>query len=510
MIGLPFAVFIYFYSVRTQCIYGDDLFIFRDFSNLKLHGNFKEVISSSQKFRPVSFLCTYLIHGAFGKHIMRYFVFNVLVQSLNAIIFTAILNRVLRSEWLAVLLGLCVAFSRFALYNMTQLFCGGTLETLAMTFFLLTLFFVVQYIEKLQQGVSANREMLIAILFSNLAMYTHERYLALFVFLFVVLLLYKGGDSFNRRVVNGTLILGSVLLNIALKKLVLKMDFFVGTGGSHISLSAASIFQFFSNGVLSILQINSGPEYLVGIPHTSLSFFWQSVLAVIAIGLLVLIVAFIKTVIRFREKEQPFIQTEFCEVAILLFLFLLCLGPAIITIRLEQRWLQASFAVFILLTAMMFATLRKRRGQELSVVYSIFIIIFLISDRNYLVQGVQNFYLKDAERSVSMVDNAIDSNIIKPTTEKVYFYSKLRDENGKNAFNWAIGAGYLFEYRESRVREICFVDSAGLTLDSMQVTSMKHLDRLKNQILEVGTPVRDVTEIVMDRNQKAFSEQVLH
>ena len=487
LFGMPILIFCYFFLYRTQTIYGDDLFIFRDFEDIRNGKDQLSLMLASQKFRPISFFLMKWVASAFGKHLMRYYIFNVCIQTINTFVFAAIVNLVIKSEVLSLVISLLVGFSRFALYNISQLFCGGPLEGLAMTFFLVAFYFIVRLLLANNSSAKNMRSMYIAILFSNLALYTHERYIVIFPFLFL-LLFFKPSrfGRFSDRLILGALIVVSIAGNVFVKKVILGMDFFVGTGGTKIQFSLKNAFGYLVDGMLSIIQINSGPEYLVGLPHTSLSIFYQIILILLQLGLVAILYLAIRAYWQKNGAAKSNLSFSLAKPALFAILFFLCLVPAISTIRLEQRWLQASFSIFVLLVVLFYqrivSDMTTKKGK---VFFLSFITLFIFSDQHYLHAGVNNFYLKEAERSAGAIEESIQNGIVRRSTAKVIIYSKVADANGRNAFSWAIGGGYLFSFYNCGVKELEFIDSAGIKDDDLQKKVIDRLDMTKDQVLQI-------------------------
>ncbi len=260
IVATPILIYFYFLKWRTNVLYGDDAFIYlfqTDTPGLAARLN---IDLSFQKFRPVHGFAIEVLFTLFKKHTEYYYLFNIAVQTLNTFIFARILHLFLRSRLLSLCFALIIGLSRFSFFNITQLFNGGVLEGLAMSFFLLSLFYTLQAMTRDDfPDKRKQRALVVAILFANLDMYTHERYIVLFPFLVLALLFYPGlrALSRKRRYFFMLAAIGSVLLNVVLKKYVCHIPFFMGTGGSRLGFSLSPVISFFAEAALSICQINS-------------------------------------------------------------------------------------------------------------------------------------------------------------------------------------------------------------------------------------------------------------
>ena len=493
---IPVIIFLYFYRWKTNTIYGDDLFAYRDHFRVIEFSEKLKLFISSQKFRPISWLAYETVITFFKAHLFRYYVFNVLIQSLNTIILIGVFNTIFRRAIYATVFGLLFGLSRFGLYNITQLFCGGVLEGLAMTFFLLTLYFIINSIQ--YHTPNKNRVysfLLWAILFANLAMYTHERYIVLSPFIGMIILFfpYKNVLNTQQKILGLGLSLLSVVLNVAVKKICFGMPFFVGTGGTNIKFSFKSALGYYFDGILSIIQINSGPEYLVGIPHTSLNFLFQIILVLIVVIELFILGFCIKSYLKDIKQNIEGAVGKFISFLYVFALLNICLVPAIVTIRLEQRWLQASFGAFLLLMAMAFSKLSVFENKRLLGVFSAFIILFLVSDYNYLSNGANNFYLKDAEKTAWFFKNAIDNGVIRENSDTIVVFEKNKYVNAEGALNWSVGDGYIFKFYQNKAKKVLFIDSVGLVNDTAQIKLIKNLSKNKSQVIYFEKELVDIT-----------------
>ena len=364
VIAIPVILYFYFLKWRTNTIYGDDLNIF--ISQSSVHGLWArmKLDIAFGKFRPIHGFLTDLLISGFQKNLAYYYLFNILVQVVNTFLLTALLNLFLKRPLLSLCFGLIAGLSGFTFFNISQLFNGGALEGLAITFFLLSLFYMTRILIGPDPTVPQQvKGILLGLLFANLCMYTHERYIVLFPFITMVLYLFPGLRSMGqrRKFLFSLLAVGSILLNVLIKKVFFSMPFFVGTGGTNISFSFSSAFSFFTQAVLSIFQFNTGPEYLVGLPFSRLSDLGKTAVILLAFSLVSLFVAYLtgirKALIQKDRRPIP----KFILFLLLMGLFALLLAPAVVTIRLEQRWLQASFDLFILMIA--FFRSRGRKQQ---------------------------------------------------------------------------------------------------------------------------------------------------
>src|SRR5260221_8377294 len=186
--AVPIIIFLYFLQWKTHCVYGDDLNVYSQYMGLKTFSEKMNMPVAALKFRPIHGISIQLLIDSFGKNSNGYYWFNVLIQSINTLIFARLLNLYLKSPFLSLLFGLLLGLSRFAFFNIVQLTSGGALEGLAITFFLCCLYSIVKILRSGNEKTQSSANFLYAILFANLSTYTHERYIVLFPFLLLVLI----------------------------------------------------------------------------------------------------------------------------------------------------------------------------------------------------------------------------------------------------------------------------------------------------------------------------------
>ena len=492
---VPVLIYLYFLQWKTGTIYGDDLYIYKNHEGLN---SFSEKIGmpvSFGKYRPVHGLSMHFLIELFQKNTGGYYVFNTAVQVINTFLFALTINLFLRSASLSLLCGLTAGLSRFSYFNITQLLNGGALEGLAMTFFLLFLFFFVRaLISETYSPVQKQREIIRSILFANLSMYTHERYIVLFLFVIAVMVLYPG-LQFTRKQKTGivAISIASIVLNVLLKKAVYNMPFFMGTASTGMKFSLSPAADFFTQAVLSILQVNYGPEYLVGIQFTSLPFPDKLLVVLFLAGILTVLFLYLRNVRKAFAAKQPAKASSFWLFLFLAALFGLFLVPALLTIRLEQRWLQASYAIFVLMFILAFTSISFKSNYTRGWVLSLFIVLLLWIDFNYLNKGGNNTYMASAEKTASGLENAVHNGTIHTQTKRLFVWEKQRDANTEAAITWELAEGYFFNFYENQAKQIIFVDASSRKNHGVPDSALSNFDKNTDQVVELENNVTDIT-----------------
>ena len=496
----PICALIYFvnYKWHTFTIYGDDLLIYNYYGEPDITKHLS-ISTTLQKYRPVSDLVVRMILSLFGKHLFKYYLFNVLMQGICCVLFIRICDHFLRSIALSCLAGLTIALSRFNLFNLTQLYNGGALETLAMVFFLPSLLHIVRshHLVKENPG-NTFKALCMAWLFATLAAYTHERYIVLFPFIILCTLVprYKPMRLQQRSVIIALSII-SVIINYSIKKYNFHLNFFTGTGNTLISFSLPDAAGYLKDAVLSIAQINSGPEFLIGTPFLSL-FGFIKVIAVLspAFTIAILITYVVRSGNADIRPSGAFRESN--SFLLLLFaLFALCLLPAIVTIRLEQRWLQASLCIYILIIVIAVNNTPFKKKRTKAIIISVYILLFSGIGLHYQFTGTSDIYLCVAHSKARLFEQAIKNGTIRRDTDTIYIYEAHKNQNDENEYSWILGKGYFFYYYGQNLKKIAFVDSTDQSND--QNTRPSPIPD-KSQVVYIGNNIMDITKEYMDHN----------
>ena len=172
--------------IHIKALYMDDLYLFSFFREQDFF-TFSFPIGNAVRFRPVYWALSYIEMVFVGNDPNRYWYFNVALNGVLAC-FLFYFSWVVSKGKKLIPLFLSVVFlsAHFAYYQIAQAL--GILETLALGFSLITLYFLYQ---ELNEEKHFLRNLVFSHLFFFLLIFTHERYIALLP-LFYVPLLFRG------------------------------------------------------------------------------------------------------------------------------------------------------------------------------------------------------------------------------------------------------------------------------------------------------------------------------
>ena len=176
-------------QIHIKALYMDDLYLFSFFREQNFF-EFSFPIGQAVRFRPVYWAISYIEMALVGADPNRYLHFNIFLNSLLAFFLFFFSLKMTKKRILSLSLGVLFLSAHFAYYQIGQAI--GILETLALGFALLTLYFLYRQIDCQERAFG--KMLLLSHLFFFLLIFTHERYVALLP-LFYIPLFFRGKQS---------------------------------------------------------------------------------------------------------------------------------------------------------------------------------------------------------------------------------------------------------------------------------------------------------------------------
>ena len=173
-------------QIHIKALYMDDLYLFSFFREQNFF-EFSFPIGQAVRFRPVYWAISYIEMALVGADPNRYLHFNIFLNSLLAFFLFFFSLKMTKKRILSLSLGLLFLSAHFAYYQIGQAI--GILETLALGFALLTLYFLYRQIDCQERAFG--KMLFFSHLFFFLLIFTHERYVALLP-LFYIPLIFRG------------------------------------------------------------------------------------------------------------------------------------------------------------------------------------------------------------------------------------------------------------------------------------------------------------------------------
>ena len=176
-------------QIHIKALYMDDLYLFSFFREQNFF-EFSFPIGQAVRFRPVYWAISYIEMALVGADPNRYLHFNIFLNSLLAFFLFFFSLKMTKKRILSLSLGVLFLSAHFAYYQIGQAI--GILETLALGFALLTLYFIYRQIDCQERDFG--KMLLFSHLFFFLLIFTHERYVALLP-LFYIPLIFRGKQT---------------------------------------------------------------------------------------------------------------------------------------------------------------------------------------------------------------------------------------------------------------------------------------------------------------------------
>ena len=173
-------------QIHIKALYMDDLYLFSFFREQNFF-EFSFPIGQAVRFRPVYWAISYIEMALVGADPNRYLHFNIFLNSLLTFFLFFFSLKMTKKRILSLSLGVLFLSAHFAYYQIGQAI--GILETLALGFALLTLYFLYRQIDCEESAFG--KMLFFSHLFFFLLIFTHERYVALLP-LFYIPLIFRG------------------------------------------------------------------------------------------------------------------------------------------------------------------------------------------------------------------------------------------------------------------------------------------------------------------------------
>ena len=324
-----------------ESMIGDDIALLDYFQQKGSVLQLSVLSTISDKYRPVYFVLQHVVIRLFGGHYPLYFWLNVVIHAaLTLAVFGISLHLTRGSRLVSLAVALLFASARFAFYEITQVV--GLTESLALGLMLALVWCAIRF-----RDSDDVRWLWLALVTSVLLVFTHERFIALSLFV-AVLPFASPRLSRERKLRWAAAAFAPVALAFLVKTVAFRSPFLLGTGGQALSPTPRGVLGFIGSGCLTLLGVNLGPSHLSIVEFGSLPRRHQ--ILGIAFGLL--LVAGLVAWLRAASSRSRQVLLGWALLA----------GPlllaASITFRQEHRWLYAPYVISLLVWAFAVGELR--------------------------------------------------------------------------------------------------------------------------------------------------------
>ena len=394
---------------EPKVFFADDLANLFAFYDGNFSSNFQQALLKSyvEKYRPIFQLICLFLFSTFDKQLWLYLAFNLFVQGINGTLFFSIASKLAKNKCLVpFFLTLAFATSRFALYQITQV--TGPVESVALTFFLIMLYAVLRSLS----DPNPSHWQWISLLAITFAVYTHERYIVVLPWLALIFFLSKSNkkSSAPSRYVLILTCLGIVGSNYFIKSSLLHIPFFVGTGGTHMTIDYHMITRHVHEAFFSIFGFNTGPGYLIGTTVSINPYAPGAGLFPWSMATLFSLSFFYVTICSMVFSVIP-IRNNLCTLLGAIILICLLFLPPIFTIRVEGRWEYAPFAIVLLIFAWCYGLPKRISNQTIGIVCVVASIALIFLD-NAISNSFNANYMIGSARIGEAIRKDIISSLI--------------------------------------------------------------------------------------------------
>ncbi len=503
-VALFFITCAYFIDAETHTIYGDDLALYVAHMGTISVGDVLNFFAPIHKFRPVSGMVNMLNMAILGKNLHNYFLFNISIQTLVTCVFALVLNLVLCKPALSLYMGCMLGLSRFAYYNVTQILDGGVSEGLALLFFLLFLYYILRILlDKADKGENVYKFLGYALLFANLAVYAHERYVVLFLFLFLFTLLFpmSAMQDKKKKWAIASASVFSIVLHYLLITVAAGLDYFPRKGSVASSFSFNTLLSSFQDGLLSIIQFNSGEARRVNISAASTPFIHQLFIFVIINILMVGVAIYTVQTYKALAAKAPGKSQDIRILYWILCLFAITFLPVLTMSRLENKWLQAPLAVFILLVVLIYSKIVVQQKRMIQSFFALWVIHFFLSDYDYEAHNQRILFVKRSEWLASTFKDAMNTGVIHGDTKNLYLLKDAGLPQFKNEMSWVLGNGKIFQFYQNKVVTMRYIENIP-PLDKKPENALPDLKKETDQALTFFGEIKEITDLVINTRAK--------
>jgi hypothetical protein len=452
----------WFNGFHFHSLMGDDLYAWSYYSQ---HVSFHDLLltGSGGKYRPVVAAVLYVLFHQFGADYQAWVTFSVGLNLVIACLVFALVRRLTRGDTIiAFLAALLYITSRFSYYDVLQV--AGLIEALAILLLVVILYVAVEFAESDSRWPGyalAGLYLLITL--------THERFLALFPFLVL-------------------LVLACVppVLNVALKHLVFHTSFLMGTGGQALEFDPVSIMTFMVKGFANMFWVNWGPDYLSGITMSEVSPKARVLVILIVVSLAAVIVLTVVRVLRLKDRSERLGELKGFVLWLSLFVSLLLMAS--ITFRQEYRWLYAPFVVCLVYFCYQFSRLPGRAVVKYAAIAVL--AVMAIGADSYFKQHENNVFFFYGE---SLADATYNSTVGRYGTgmSQMTMYVQKRPD-----IEWVLGGTlFLSPYLGLSNQKIVWVDN-------LNAIDLKTIDRTRSLFFRMDPAtgaLADVTSQILHR-----------
>lgn len=344
-------------EITYLALHMDDMNLYEEF---KTH-SWLELFTESHfglYYRPFSMFVMKIIMQIVGEKIYLIDIFLKLFYYGIIAVFYSVCFEFSKSKLITVLLSICAILSHFSSYFVTNFY--GIMESMGV----ISTLIIVCILCRFYDSTSEKRTRFcwgIACIIYFMAYNIHERYLTLIlVFILIPLLKFK---EKRKRAIYISVPIFMFTTNIITRIVLLGTNFVNGGGGTHLQ-DTFNLQEVISHSYISCLAMFGFcdlPGYLNGVNHYDLELVYQNIAIGLALITLLYLVIWVIVVSGYKKEER---RELLCKSTVIIITLGVLLGAASITIRIETRWLYASYLLSLVLIGYIYSILKEYYAEQ--------------------------------------------------------------------------------------------------------------------------------------------------
>ena len=382
-------------DIRVSGLYMDDLY------NWSCYGewSFLEFVfpTGSSRFRPVFWFISWLELAVIGTHMEWIVPINLVIMLIIAVYCYCFMKRLAGSRHVAWILSLAIITSRFSYYSISQLL--GTLESGAM---LLAIMICARLYEYMNGGNA--RRFMSALLLYFVICFTHERYMVLLPMLIYAAVMRRDSDG-RERIAAGAVSAAVFALVQVIRYLAIGKFMPAGTGGTEVqdTFTLELAVNSFKDQIKYLLGINAGPEHLNGIPWEQTPQYIRLMVYAFIAFILLMVISCTVGIVSGRPSQSRCIRT--LKNIIFFGGFMIgCMAASSVTIRVEMRWIYATWAFMCFLLAYLYGCVPSARNAVAAVWLTCAVLVMTVCDMYYRTGYYKIYLFTNQSRYNSLAD----------------------------------------------------------------------------------------------------------
>ena len=420
---ISFNILKYFYNnVEIKSLHLDDL------HNLIQYLEYPNLLSwiipyfeNRMHYRPIFNIIFFLLIKIIGTNVSLTLTINFYIYACIATILY-FLARSIKIKWyFALFITIISLIINFNYYEIYQLI--GFIEGLPMLLSIIILVLSINFV--INNNKNVKKFLILTSIFYLIMVFIHERY-------FPMILLPIIAISVNKTITNNSKFKIYIIYIIELLFFFLvryyHLRIWIPRGTDCTSLvenfNLKRTIIFIYHQLLYLCGVNLGPEYLCGINFFNAANNIQIIIILSIIFMIILILLYIFIRLSFNNSKQQGETFKIKNIDLLFITYIvLCILQSSLTIRVELRWLLASFiGLMFYLTYILSYIIDNNESKKLIKYFSIIIFIIFFVIRSYLC-----FYFRDNSFNIFIInEQTVVNNLYSATIEK-YGIDKIKN-----------------------------------------------------------------------------------